>query len=101
MRSAGGLRPGVSRSYSTKPVTLPMRGLLLQARASRDMRRMIRFGLARLIFRDAQNALVLVREHLDELGQHFAPVFEDPFSTRAAGGCDVPFDQVLQRLHIS
>src|ERR1700733_12962528 len=99
MRSAGGLRPGVSRVYSKKPVTLPMRGLLLQGGAG-DHLRMSLFGLARLIFRDAENSLVLVREHLDELWQHLAPVFENPLAARTAGSFDVPGDQVLQRLHV-
>src|SRR5258708_37386829 len=99
MPSVGGVRPGVSRAYSTKPVTFPMRSFLLQEGALHYLW-MSHFGLGRLIFRYPKNTLVLVREHLDELRQHLAPVFENPLGARAAGGLDVPGDQVLQRLHV-
>src|ERR1700685_1588482 len=100
MRPAGSRRCGVSRAYSTNPVTLPMRSLLLQERALRLHHRMSRFGLGGLIPRDSEHAFEFVREYFDELGQHLAPVLKDPFAARAAGGLDVPLDQMLERLHV-
>src|SRR5579863_9142599 len=47
----------------------------------------------RLAFWPGENAFVLAREDLDELGKHLLPAFENPARARAAGGFGVAGDQ--------
>ena len=45
--------------------------------------------------RHTQHSLVFVREDLNELRNHFSPVFENPLAARAGGRLHVLFDQIL------
>jgi hypothetical protein len=49
----------------------------------------------------AHHALVFVREDLDELRSHLAPVLENPLTARAGGCLHMLLDQALKRLDVS
>src|SRR5580658_4300336 len=84
MRSPGLRREGCSRCSSRNPVTLPMlhlRGGCHAWRRSGGMMNRFSGGGARY----SQNALVLMREDLDEPWLGIGPVLENPCGARAAG----------------
>src|SRR3972149_10206378 len=94
MRSATGRRVGISRVYSLKPVTLPTDGLPARLRSG------LRHEQACGDPGNTENALVLVREYLDELRQHGLPILQDPLGLGAAGQFAVAGDQPVQQLDV-
>ena len=91
----GAARRAVSRAYSIKPVTLPTDHL-----SARPWFRRLRGHHARGHSRNPENALVLVRENLDELRQRGFPVFNNPFGLRARREFAMPRDQLVEYLDI-
>src|SRR5438477_3257499 len=94
MRSMTGRREGSSREYSMKPVVLPMLHLPHSRRDhgdgdhGRDVRA---FGA-----RNTENALVLVRENLDETRQELGEICQDFFRPGTGGGLEVTVDDGAQ-----
>src|SRR5688572_21347271 len=95
MRSSTGRRAGISRVYSLKPVTLPtdFQPAWMPCR--------LRDQHPRRHSRNAQDALVLVREHLDEFRKQGLPVLQNTRRLGTAGEFAVANDQLPQGLYIA
>src|SRR6266404_1337415 len=97
MRSTGGRRTGVSRVYSRKPVTLPMRHLLPGSVDNGGEHRLQDLAL-RLLLR--HHALEFVRIDLHKLRKHGGPVLENSLGARTSGFFVMAVNPVLEQLLI-
>src|SRR5580658_154770 len=99
MRSSGLRREACSRCSSRNPVSLPM----LHLRCGRHAWRLIGSVVSsfrRSGARHSQNALVLVRKDLDELGLRIGPVFQNPRGAGAAGKIAMAFQQAADFFNV-
>src|SRR5438445_7079392 len=94
MRSSTGRRTGISRVNSLKPVTLPTS--LAPTPVCSGLRHQHTGGDPW----NAQDALVFVWEHFDELRKRGLPILQNPFGLRTIGKFVVPADQAMQQENI-